>query len=72
MQGFDEIKDVAANENELVKIEIPDFEKYGLAYTISKPFNNNNEWQTTYDDSGIYDIKVHAEGKGFSGSKDSG
>ncbi|MEK6942814.1 MAG: hypothetical protein AABX00_02000 [Nanoarchaeota archaeon] len=70
VQGIlDEIKDVAANENELVKIEIPDFEKYGLAYTISKPFNNNNEWQTTYDDSGIYDIKVHAEGKGFSGSK---
>lgn len=66
---LDGIQDIAVDENEAAKLILPDFEKYGLAYTISRPFNNNNEWQTTYDDSGVYDVKVHAEGKGFSGSK---
>lgn len=61
------IPDVTANENEIVKLNLPDFEKYGLTYTISEPIGNKNEWHTTYNDSGTYEVRVHAEGKGFSG-----
>ena len=63
------IQDVAINENDAVKLNLPDFEKYGLAYSISEPVGNKNEWKTNYNDAGTYEIKVHAEGKGFSGDK---
>ena len=66
---LNEIKDATVNENEIARLKIPDFEKYGLAYTISEPIGNKNEWQTTYNDSGTYEIKIHAEGKGFSGDR---
>lgn len=66
---LDEINDVIANENDIVRLKLPDFEKYGLIYSISEPVGNDNEWKTTYDDSGTYEVKVHAEGKGFSGDK---
>ena|SRR3989338_3943993 len=67
---LDEIKDVITiNENDAVRLELPDFEKYGLAYTISEPIGNNNEWKTNYGDAGSYDIKLHVEGKGFKDDK---
>lgn len=66
---LDSIKDVTSNENEIVKLELPDFGKYGLRYTISEPVGPSNGWQTGYGDSGTYDVKVHAEGKGFSKTK---
>ncbi|GEM_PF-1549723 len=66
---FDAIKDITVNEGETAKLNIPDFAKYGLRYTISEPIGDDNEWQTTYDDSGSYDVRVHADGKGFSGEK---
>lgn len=66
---MDGISDVAVNENEAAKLEIPDFEKYGLGYTISEPLGNSNEWKTGYGDAGTYDVKVHADGKGFSKTK---
>ncbi|MBI2654391.1 PKD domain-containing protein [Candidatus Woesearchaeota archaeon] len=62
------ISDVAVNENEVVKLKLPNFEKYGLAYSISEPLSKN-EWKTAYQDAGAYEFKVHAEGKGFSGDK---
>ncbi len=62
---LDGIKDVAVNENEIAKLELPDFVKYGLTYSIAEPLGTKNEWKTTFDDSGIYDIRIHAEGKGF-------
>ncbi len=65
---LDKIKDVTLNENEIARLDLPDFEKYGLAYRISEPLGNN-EWQTTYNDSGIYRVEVQAYGKGFSGDK---
>jgi len=64
-----EIPDVVFNENEVVSLKLPDFEKYGLSYSISQPVGNNNEWKTTYSDAGTYDVTVHAAGKGFSGDK---
>lgn len=67
---LDEIKDVITiNENDAVRLELSDFEKYGLTYTISEPIGNNNEWKTNYEDAGSYDIKLHVEGKGFSKDK---
>ncbi|MBI2656478.1 hypothetical protein HYX03_01950 [Candidatus Woesearchaeota archaeon] len=66
---LDSIPDVAVNENDAVKLNIPEFEKYGLAYSISEPVGSKNEWKTNYNDAGTYEIKVHAEGKGFSGDK---
>lgn len=67
--SLEQIKDVTVNEGEIVKLDLPDFEKYGLAYSISEPLGNDNEWKTTYKDAGFYDIEVHAEGKGFSKDK---
>ena len=70
VQGLlDGIPDVIANENDVVGLKLPDFEKYGLTYTISEPIGNKNGWPTTYNDGGTYDVRVHAEGKGFSGDK---
>ena len=63
------IGDVTANENEVVKLRLPNFEKYGLSYSISEPLGSKNEWKTGYDDAGTYKIKVHAEGKGFNDDK---
>src|SRR3989338_1836062 len=63
------IPDVTVNENEAVKLKLPDFEKYGLGYSISEPVGSKNEWRTSYDDDGAYEVKVHAEGSGFSGDK---
>lgn len=62
---LDGIKDVTVDENEIVRLELPDFEKYGLAYEISEPIGTKNEWHTTYDDAGSYNIEVEAKGKGF-------
>jgi len=70
VQGLlDSIPDAMANENDVVSLKLPDFEKYGLIYTISEPIGNKNEWRTTYNDDGTYNVRVHAEGKGFSGDK---
>ncbi len=66
---LEQIKDVTVNEDEIVRLELPDFEKYGLTYSISEPLGNDNEWKTSYEDAGSYDIKVHVEGKGFSKDK---
>ncbi|MDP3765806.1 MAG: PKD domain-containing protein [Nanoarchaeota archaeon] len=66
---LNEIKDVTVAEDEIARLELPDFEKYGLTYSISEPVGNKNEWKTSYKDAGTYDIKVHAEGKGFTGDK---
>ena len=66
---MDDIKDLTVNENEVVRLNIPNFKKYSLEYSISEPLGNKNEWKTTYNDSGAYSIEVHAAGKGFDGTK---
>ncbi len=63
---LEQIKDVNVNENEIIRLELPNFEKYKLSYSISEPIGNDNEWQTTNDDNGTYEVIVHAEGPGFS------
>jgi len=66
---LDGIEDAAFNENEIARLDIPDFKKYGLVYSISEPVGSKNEWQTGYEDAGTYDVEIHAEGKGFSDDK---
>ena len=65
----DSVPDITVNENEIARLKLPNFEKYGIAYAISEPIGNDNEWQTGYKDAGTYEVKIHAEGKGFSGDK---
>ena len=63
------INDVAVNEGETARLNLPNFAKYGLAYTVSEPLGSKNEWQTTYDDSGEYAVLIHVAGNGFKGDK---
>jgi hypothetical protein len=67
---LDSIKDVEVNETEAVRLELPDFKKYGLSYKISEPVGDDNYWLTDYNSQGEYLVTVDVQGKGFSGSKD--
>lgn len=67
---LNQIKDIEIIETETARLELPDFEHYGLKYTISEPLGNNNKWGTTYDDAGEYNVEIKAEGKGFEGKKE--
>ncbi|MEK7226997.1 MAG: PKD domain-containing protein, partial [Bacteroidota bacterium] len=66
---LNQINDVTVNEGETARLNLPDFAKYGLSYTISEPLGNKNEWRTTYDDSGEYAVFIHVVGNGFKGDK---
>ncbi|MAH32790.1 hypothetical protein CL615_00180 [archaeon] len=65
-----QINDITVLETETARLELPDFKKYGLSYSISEPIGDFNEWKTDYDDSGEYTVTVAAEGKGFKGEKE--
>jgi PKD repeat protein len=62
------IQNLEIEETELASLQLPNFKKYGLTYSISDPLGTN-KWQTSYDDAGEYEVTVEAEGKGFSSSK---
>ena len=66
---LDGIPDLEANENDLVTLNLPDLSRYGLKYTVSEPFANGSEWQTTYDDAGIHKVRLSVSGNGFTGEK---
>jgi len=53
---LNDIKDIEANEGQLVRITPFALEPDGddIAYTFSSPLNLNGEWQTDYDDAGEY------------------
>ncbi|MBI2139692.1 hypothetical protein HYU14_02120 [Candidatus Woesearchaeota archaeon] len=65
LEGF---HDITVFETETVSLSLPDFSRYGLEFEISKPLEDNL-WQTTYDDSGEYDITVTIRDREFSASK---
>lgn len=69
---LDKIKDVEIFETETAKLNLPDFNVYGLEYSISDPIGQDNIWETGYDDAGEYDVKIKVEGNGFEGKKDIG
>ncbi|MAE42607.1 hypothetical protein CMO93_02460 [Candidatus Woesearchaeota archaeon] len=62
---LEQIKDVAVIETETASLDLPDFEQYGLSYSISEPIGNDNEWETGYDDAGEYEVIISVEGKDF-------
>ncbi|MBS3097333.1 hypothetical protein J4209_00900 [Candidatus Woesearchaeota archaeon] len=63
------IEGVTANESDVVSIELPDFSKYNLAYSISEPLGNNNYWKTTYEDAGEHVVTVTVYDGEFKASK---
>ena len=67
---LENIEDVTVLEGEKASLELPDFGKFKLAYSISNPIGNNNIWETGFDDAGDYTVNVTAEGKGFKGEKE--
>lgn len=66
---LDSIEDIVVEETDIVSLQLPDLEKYGLDLSISDPIGNDNKWETGYDDSGVHKVTVKAEGKGFFESK---
>jgi hypothetical protein len=67
---LEQINDITILETEKASLEIPDFGRYGLSYSISDPIGNDNVWETGYDDAGNYIVMVLVEGKGFEGEKE--
>jgi len=67
---LDGIEDVEVTETEEVRLELPNFGRYGLSYEISEPVGSDNYWLTDYTSEGEYLAEVSVEGKGFSGSKE--
>src|SRR3989338_7405661 len=63
------INDVTITETETASLNLPDFRKYGLDYEISEPLGKKNRWQTGYDDSGTYDVKISVKGNDFEDEK---
>jgi hypothetical protein len=53
---------VTVNETQLVKLELPrrDLDGDVVEYSFKDKFDQYGEWQTNYDDSGIYKIYVYA------------
>ncbi|MBI4452289.1 hypothetical protein HY637_02585 [Candidatus Woesearchaeota archaeon] len=71
VQGLlDSIPDAQVDEGEKIILKLPDFESYGIDYSISEPVGNDNEWQTGFDDAGSYNVMINAQGSGFKGSAD--
>jgi len=67
---LEQIEDITILETEIANLELPDFEKYLLSYSISEPIGNDNEWKTNFEDAGEYSIKVNVEGKDFQAEKE--
>lgn len=64
---LEQIEDIVVLETETASLELPDFDKYGLSYSISEPLGKDNEWKTDYDDAGEYTVEIAAEGASFEG-----
>jgi len=63
---LEQIEDVIVYETKTVSLKLPDFERYGLKYSISEPIGDDNKWETDFGDVGEYVVTVKAEGKDYS------
>ena len=54
------LTDLTVNEGELISLDPTIFDYNGddVQLVYSKPFDENGQWQTTYDDNGIYIVKI--------------
>ncbi len=66
---LDNINDVEIDEGNTVKLNLPNFEQYNLEYTISDPIGDDNIWETTYKDEGVYKVKITIKDNKFTASK---
>lgn len=57
---IDDLEDIIVAEGDLVvlKPKVFDYNGDDVSVLYSKPFNDNGEWQTDYDDEGVYVAKV--------------
>src|SRR3989344_3379904 len=58
---LDSFEDILVEETETVTLQLPDFEKYQLNYSISDPIGIDGIWETTYDDAGGYEVTIRIE-----------
>ena len=66
---LDSIKGVTVNEGKVLKLELPDFKKYNLDYSLSAPLGDDNYWETTYADAGRYAVEINIKDREFTASK---
>jgi len=66
---FENIRDIAARETDIISMPLPSFDRYRLRYEISEPIGNDNLWQSGYEDAGSYNVTVFAHGKGYERKK---
>ena len=66
---IDDIGDIKVNEGEVAKLDLPDFEKYNLEYSVSEPIGDDNTWETDFDDAGMYDIEIEIRDGEFDASR---
>jgi PKD repeat protein len=66
---LDNIQDITATEGDIIQLDLPNFKKYNLQYDIEGRIDNNNYWETGYDDAGIYDITITIKDRSFTYSK---
>jgi len=67
---LEQIENVEVVETETVNLKLPDFEQYGLTYSISEPIGNGNSWKTGFNDAGEHKVTVSAEGNNYYGEKE--
>lgn len=53
---------IVINEGETVKVDLPPLDVDGdaIAYTYERPLNNEGKWQTGFNESGKYRLKIEA------------
>jgi len=55
---LDSIGGLTVNEGDIVELELPNFEEYGLSHVISEPIGEDNHWETNYWDNGLYEVNI--------------
>ncbi|MFH1642511.1 MAG: hypothetical protein ABIC04_06465 [Nanoarchaeota archaeon] len=66
---LDVFKDIEIFETEKVQLELPDFKKYQLDYSISPPIGNDGMLDTDYNSSGVHTITVKIKDGEFEAEK---
>jgi hypothetical protein len=67
-----QVSDILVDEGETAKIQanVSDIDRDLVTVTYPEPFDENGEWQTSFDDAGIYKITVTASDGELTAEKD--
>lgn len=63
------INNIIVDEGDTISLPLPDFKKYNLDFTVSLPIGDNNYWETTYNDAGMYNVTIAINDREFIASK---